>query len=254
MYLFGDRKEPLYATIKRDLLSKIERGTWPIDYKLPSEGELQAQYSVSRGTVRRALSELEIKGFITRVSGKGTFVTRVTPRLQRAFGEITSFTQQLSQAGLEPSTKVLLAEIIPASEAKGRAREGFGIPPDTQVIHIRRLREGNDDPYAIQSVYLLPELCPGILDEDLTQLFKLYEKKYDRTMATADEVVRASGASTEEARLLHITPGSPVLIRERVSYDQMGKPFEVLYSVDRGDSFEYRYTIVDDTSQVPSNS
>jgi GntR family transcriptional regulator len=73
-------------------------------------------------------------------------------------------------------------------------------------------------------------------------------------MATADELVRASGASLEEARLLHINQGAPVLIRERVSYDQTGKPFEVLHSVDRGDRFEYRYTIVNDTSQVPNGS
>ncbi|UCG12374.1 MAG: GntR family transcriptional regulator [Deltaproteobacteria bacterium] len=254
MYRFSERKEPLYATIKRELLSKIERGTWPINHKLPSEDELQEHYDVSRGTIRRALSELELEGYITRVSGKGTFVTRVTPRYEKAMGEITSFTEQLSQAGFEPSTRVLLKGIIKASEAKGRVEEGFGIPADAEVIQIKRLREGNEIPYAIQSVYLLPKQCPGILEEDLTHLFKLYEAKYNRTMSTADELVRASGASPEEAGLLHINQGAPVLIRERVSYDQTGKPFEVLHSVDRGDRFEYRYIIVNDTSKVPGPS
>ena len=254
MYSFSERKEPLYALIRRELLSKIERGTWAINYRLPSEDDLQQQYSVSRGTVRRALSELEREGYITRVSGKGTFVTRVNPRLEKAVGEITSFTQQLSRAGIEPSARVLSAAVIRAAEARGRVEEGFGIPPHAEVVHIKRLREGNDVPYSIQSVYLLPELCPGILEEDLTHLFKLYEDKYNRTMVTADELVRASGASLEEAKLLQVNPGAPVLIRERVSYEQTGKPFEVLYSVDRGDRFEYRYTIVDDTSNVPGDS
>ena len=249
--LYSDRKEPLYATIKRELLSKIERGTWRLYHKLPSEEQLQKQYNVSRGTVRRALSELELEGYISRVSGKGTFVTRVAPRLEKAVGEITSFTQQLSQAGFEPSTKVLFAGIIPASEAKGRVKEGFGIPDDAKVILIKRLREGNDVPFTIQLVYLLPELCPGILDEDLTHLFKLYEQKYNRTMVTADEIIRTCGASTEEAELLQMDPGAPVVIRERVSFDQHSAPFEVLYSVDRGDRFEYRYRIVTDTTEVP---
>ena len=252
MLRFSDKKEPLYATIRRELLSKIERGTWPLNHRLPSEEELQKQYDVSRGTVRRALYELELEGYISRVSGKGTFVTRVTSKLEKATGEISSFTQQLSQAGFEPSTRVLFAKVIQASEAIGRVEEGFGIPGDAEVIHIKRLREGNGTPLAIQSVYLLPELCPGILEEDLTHLFRLYEEKYNRTIVTADEIIRTVRASSEEAELLQMKPEDPVIIRERISYDQDGKAFEVLYSVDRGDRFEYRYFIVTDATEAPA--
>ena len=128
--LFSDRKEPLYARIKRELLSKIERGTWRLNHKLPSEEELQKQYNVSRGTVRRALSELELGGYISRVAGRGTFVTRVAPRLEKAVGEITSFTQQLSQAGFEPSTKVLFAgSIVPL--------KGWNLLPEHSEADIR---------------------------------------------------------------------------------------------------------------------
>lgn len=251
MHWFSERKEPLYATIKRELLSKIERGTWPIDHKLPTEGELLEQYEVSRGTIRRALHELELEGYISRLPRRGTFVARVSPRLERILGELSSFTQQLSQAGFEPTTRVLYAGVIKVLDAEGRVEEGFGIPDDAEVIHIKRLREGNGGPFAIQSTYLLPELCPAILEEDLTQLFKLYRQKYNRSMMSADEVIRASRASTSEAELLQVDPGAPVVIRDRVSYDQNSEPFEVLHSIDRGDRFEYRYVIVNDITRVP---
>jgi GntR family transcriptional regulator len=254
MYRFNERKEPLYAMIKRELLSKIERGTWEIGRRLPSEDELEEQYGVSRGTIRRALYEMELEGYISRMSGKGTFVTRVAPKLEKTLGEITSFTQQLSRAGFEPTTRVLFAGVVKASDADGRVQEGFGIPANAEVIHIKRLREGGGIPFAIQSAYLRPDLCPGILEEDLTHLFKLYEEKYSRRMMTADEIIRVSGASTEEAELLKMDPGAPVIIRDRVSYDQDGEPFEVLYSIDRGDRFEYKYMIVDDLTKVPNAS
>src|SRR5262245_48441965 len=103
MYRLNQQKGPLYASIKQELLSKIERGTWQIDHKLPSEEELQEQYKVSRGTIRRALSELEIEGYISRTAAKRSVVIRVTPKLEKPMGELMSFTQQLLLTGLEPS-------------------------------------------------------------------------------------------------------------------------------------------------------
>lgn len=248
MYRVDDRKEPLYLTIKRELVSKIESRTWPIGHKLPNEEELQETYRVSRGTVRRALADLEAAGYITRLAAKGTFVSRVTPRLEKTMSEITSFTQQLSRAGFEPGTEVLAAELIAVSEAHGRVQEGFGLPPEAQVFRIRRVRKGNGIPFAIQTVYLLPERCPGLLNEDLTHLFRLYSEKYGCKIIMANEVLRLAPtpADSDEAAQLEVPVGSPIVIRERVSYDQDDKPFEVLYSVDRGDMFEYRYNILHD--------
>jgi len=250
----SDKKEPLYQTIKRDIQRKIERGFWAIGDRVPPEEVLQAQYGVSRGTVRRALSDLEADGYISRISGRGTFVKRVTPKLQKPMGEIRSFAQQLARAGYEPVSEILTTERISVAAARGRVAEGFGLPDDAEIIHIQRLRAGRlrDDriPFAIQSVYLRPDLCPDILERDLTRLFHLYESAYGRRIVTADEVVRVAAADDESAALLDIPPGAPVVIRDRISYDQYNTPFEVLHSVDRGDKFEYHYTILTDFTQT----
>ncbi|MGB0386038.1 MAG: GntR family transcriptional regulator [Ardenticatenaceae bacterium] len=244
MYRIKKRKKPLYAIIEEELLSKIERGTWPIGHQLPSEQELQEQYKVSRGTVRHALRELELGGYINRMSGRGTFVTRVTT-LENETDEIRSFTQELSRAGLEPTSELLLAKIIQVKEATGsRVKEAFGIPDNAEVVHIKRLKKGNHVPLAIQSVYLLPSRCPDILNEELSDLFKLYQEKYKTRITRADETIKLSAASPEEASLLQAKNGTPLLIRERISYDQEGEPFEVLHSVDCADRLEYKYVIV----------
>lgn len=248
-------KEPLYEIIKQDILAQIEAGTLAIGDQLPGEDALQKQYAVSRGTVRRALADLETDGFISRASGRGTFVERVSPKLQKPMGEIMSFAQQLSRAGYTPASRILDAELIRVADTRGRVAEGFGLPETADIIHIKRLREGvqsgdNRVPFTIQSVYLNPVLCPGILDEDLTHLFRLYEERYQRRIITADEIVRVAEASAPEAALLGIEAGAPVVIRDRVSYDQNGDVFEVLHAIDRGDKFEYRYTILTDATQT----
>jgi GntR family transcriptional regulator len=125
---------------------------------------------------------------------------------------------------------------------------------DSRVVHIKRLRRGNDLPFAIQSVYFLPEEIPGILDgQDLQHLFKLYQEGYGRSVANADERMQVRGASPEEAQLLDLEPDQPVLVRDRISYDQAGRVFEVLHSVDRGDRFVYRYQIFNDLSVIPNS-
>jgi GntR family transcriptional regulator len=168
-------------------------------------------------------------------------------------GEISSFTDQLREAGLEPVTRVLVANVITASAAEGRVQEGFGIPNDAEVIHIKRLREGNGTPFSIQSVYLLPGLCPNILEEDLSHLFRLYKEKYDRVIMSANESLRNRSASAKEARLLNLEEGELVTIRDRVSFDQNGDAFEVLYSVDHPEGFTYSYWILNDKTVVPES-
>jgi GntR family transcriptional regulator len=243
-----DGRELLYVQIQRDLRTKIETGQWSVGAKIPPEPELQRTYSASRGTVRRAVDELARQGYVVKKPGKGTFVRSTSPILQKS--ELASFTQQLTARGLTPTTRLLSAGRIRAAEAKGRVREAFGLTSEAEVIHIRRLRLGDGVPLAIQSVYLLPDLCPGILEEDLSHLFRLYEIRYRVQVNVADEMIRVGRAAEDEAALLEIALGDPVVIRDRVSSTQDREPFEVLHSVDRSDRFQYRYQIVADSTRL----
>ncbi len=245
-----DGRELLYVQIQRDLRTKIESGQWALGAKIPPEPELQKAYNASRGTVRRALDELAHQGYVVKKPGKGTFVRSTSPILQKKLGELASFTQQLTTRGLTPTTRLLSAGRIRAAEVEGRVREAFGLSSEAEVIHIRRLRLGDGVPLAIQSVYLLPASCPDILEEDLSRLFRLYETRYGVRISVADEIIRVGRASEDEAALLEITSGDPVVIRDRISLTQDGEPFEVLHSVDRGDRFQYRYQIVTDSTRL----
>jgi len=240
-----------YLRISRDLRRDIQAGRWKIGDRIPSEAELSQKYGVSRGTVRSAIEQLVREQMLRKEQGRGTFVISAVPRLQKSVDWLASFTYQLQDVGIKPSTEVLEAGLMPAGQAEGRVIEGFGLSNTAQVVHIRRLRRGNGAPLAIQTVYLLPERCPGILDgdTDLTHLFKLYAERYNVRIAYAHEIIRVAIASEAEAALLEISPDDPVVIRDRISADQDEYRFEVLHSVDRGDRFEYRYHILGDSTR-----
>ncbi|HEY9086802.1 MAG TPA: 5-formyltetrahydrofolate cyclo-ligase [Anaerolineaceae bacterium] len=71
-----DRQSPLpaYFQIARDLRRRISSGEWKPNEQLPSEIELAVQYSVSRMTLRQALTELDKDNLLLRRRGAGTFV------------------------------------------------------------------------------------------------------------------------------------------------------------------------------------
>jgi GntR family transcriptional regulator len=236
-----ESREPLYYQIKRVLLGRMERGEWEVGAQLPTEQELQEEFGVSRGTVRKALDELVFEGRIYRRSGKGTFVTELPPRVQTQ--QILSFTEQVRRRNLVPSTQVLSAEEIAASEAGDWVRQAFELGMADPVIRIQRLRLGNDQPLSLQTVYLLPSLCPGILEHDLVQLMPLYEK-YGKRIYYGNETIRVTWPSEEAAKQLQIEPGDAAVVRFRVSYLEDDQPFEVLHSLDRAETFEYRHRVM----------
>lgn len=64
----------LYQVIYEELLTKIKNFEYKEGSKLPSESELCHLHNVSRITAKRALNELEARGYIRRIKGKGNFV------------------------------------------------------------------------------------------------------------------------------------------------------------------------------------
>jgi len=249
MSLPFESKEPLYHRIKRDLLVKIHSG-WPVDKQLPTEEELQKKWKASRGTVRRALLELEMEGYVARKPGRGTFPRNAKGRVRKEVGQVVSFSQQVREAGFKPSSRVLIREVIKAYEAEGMVCEGFHIGPEEEVVWIKRLRLADQEPLAVQSVFLLPHRCPDIFAEDLSELMRLYAEKYGVRLRTADEVIRVSKPKPDDAQLLGVDTAIQVVIREQVSFDEQGNPFEVLHSVELAERFEYRYRVVSDASRL----
>jgi GntR family transcriptional regulator len=242
-----------YQGVKDLLVTAIEEGRFPPGSQLPSEPRLAEMFHVSRGTIREALRMLEQEAVISRRSGVGTMVLRPA-KTER----ITSFTDQVRRAGMAPTTRVLDASCIMASEAGGRVAEAYGLDPDqaavTPVYRVDRLRLGDDRPLARQVICLLAaEFDADLLEAtDFTSsLFRLYAR-YHRQPAWADEIIQARFATPDEAEILGLADSPPegrlVYVRERITHDAQNRPLEVLTSIDRGDFFtSYRYRLLEDT-------
>lgn len=89
--------QSLVTRIRSLILGRIQDGSWPSGYRIPSEAEIMAQFSASRMTVHRAIKELAAEGHLYRQRGRGTFVARKVPRSQLLV--ITDIADEISGRG-----------------------------------------------------------------------------------------------------------------------------------------------------------
>jgi GntR family transcriptional regulator len=229
-----DPRLPKYYGVKRQLLELT--GVMSPGTAVPPERELAQRYGTSRTTVRQALAELAVEGRLLRMQGKGTFVAK--PKVAQVL-ELTSYTEDMRAHGLQPRTVILDTSYV----AAGEELAGFlGIRAGGRALRIHRLRLADGEPMSIDTSYLSARRFPG-LRRNLRKNSSLYEtlgSGYGVVLAEAEETIETVLADPEDARLLGVDVGLPLLLVSRHSFDSSGSPVEWARSWYRGD----RYKIV----------
>ncbi len=227
---------PRYFQLKEIMRERIVSGDWKPGDLIPSERELSETYGISRMTVRQAITELVNEGSLYREQGKGTFVSqrKVTQQLIR----LTGFTEDIRARGQRPGTKLLSAQMVPVDEA---AAERLRIKVGVMLIRLQRLRLADGEPLAIEVSQLSFKGCERLLEEDLenNSLYWLLETKYSVPPMEAEQELEAGLAGSEEAQLLKIAVGSPVLFTRRTTYTERNQPFEYARAVYRGNKYTF---------------
>ncbi len=206
---------------------------------LPSENQLLKRFNVSRSTVRNALSVLEREGLIYRRKGKGSFIA--VRRVEHELTQLVSTTEDMRRRGWDLTTRVIgLKRVTPVA----KIAEALELPLGGSVYQLTRLRIVKGKPLSLQTAYLPEHLYPGLDKHDLSaSLFYLSENVYQQRYWTAREVLRARAVTREEAALLKIHTGAPVIYAERVTYNANGTPVEYLEAIWRGDRYEFAVSL-----------
>ena len=92
-------REPKYRLVEKTVHEMIEDGTLKVGDQVPTEEELCGRFGFSRMTVSKALNNLSADGYIERIPGRGSFVTRRHVNKSLAGG--ASFTEDMAAIGLK---------------------------------------------------------------------------------------------------------------------------------------------------------
>ena len=229
---------PYYHQVKEAVRASIASGELKPGDMLSSEFSLSEQVGISRLVVHRAYRELVTEGLLIRKRAVGTFVAPLIKRSFTVTGPLFSMTENLSADALEPSNKILLQEVIPASD---EVRNELKLPEGTRVIHLRNLRLAKQLPFAVEEMYFSFDRFPALANLDLNNrsVYVTLEKFYDAHPQEALDLIIADSASSQEARLLGINKGEPVMRVKRTSTDRLGLPVEYSKIVFHADRYQF---------------
>lgn len=200
----GPRQNVLKHVQVREYVRELVAGAEP-GAPAPSERELVQQFHVARMTVRQALDALVTEGLLERVPGRGTFVARTKVDISTP---LASYTEEISRRGMSPDSRTLLARMESAGPGVAKALE---IKEGDKVVHWQRLRLADDAPMCIEDAFLADSVVPGFLENPLPESLYAELKRRELMPTWGEDSVDAAVARPEEAEILGISAGTPLL-------------------------------------------
>ncbi|MEN3272358.1 MAG: GntR family transcriptional regulator, partial [Actinomycetota bacterium] len=202
-----------YADLADDLRRRIASGELRPGRLLPSEAQLAGENDVSRVTVRKALAQLRDAGLVASRQGFGWYVA--PSPLPQPLDGLRTIEANVLAAGQAPQRRVLGFGFV---VAPARAREVLGV--DT-VLEIRRVNLADDEAFARVTVWV-PEALATDLSRAAVERQSLYEL-LPTTLGGASQVISAVPATPDDAALLDLPAGTPLLRAERTTRDVAGE-------------------------------
>lgn len=228
----GD-EQSVAERFRRELLAEIDSGDLSPGDRIGSERQLAETYGVSRTTVRVVLADLEEAGLVRRLPGRsgGTFVNH--RKVERDLGGVRGLPDYLAKQGYSADSRVIATEVHPSSP---KAAAALGITPGELVISIRRLRLADGTPLSLDHAQFPADRFAGLMEMPLGgSIYGLLEREFGVRPDGAEERIEVVKATDEEARMLAITPGEPLLLVKRTTLDEDGRPIEYSSDLFRAD-------------------
>ena len=220
------------ALIRNHLIRGIR--TRQFTDKLPSENQLADKFSVSRMTARKAISDLESKGMVERIQGKGSFVRKQD--FSVGYFSVQPSRQQADQLGVNYSARVL--ELVMLPKPPGDAAEKMAFDGETVLTRRVHLFDGKPVRYEIR--YLRGDLCGGILWENLEEvsIHELLVGKYALPLSRVWQRITATTLDAEAAAVFGEEPGYPAFHIERLTFSEQSPVTYVRYYIRGEIAFE----------------
>jgi GntR family transcriptional regulator len=203
---------------------------------LPRESDLVREFGSSRNTVREALDLLRVEGLIERCPGVGTVV--VAEKYPQGLERLMGLGESLHEHG-RVTNEVRTTGLISPPRA---VTEQLGLPDDATVVYVERLRRLNGLPLSLDLTYLVRDLGEALLAEDLVNddIFLLLERISGHRLGVADLTVEAVNADPHSAAVLEAPRGAALLMVERLTHLDDGRPVDLEYIRFRGDRLAMR--------------
>lgn len=202
-----------YRAVKAEILNRIRARVWPSGHAIPSEMELAEEFGCARGTINRAMLELQEEGVIDRKRRAGTRVA-IAP-VRQAKLEIPLVRVEIESTGAAYRYELISREEVTAPEwLKAR----LSLPGKSKAVHVRCLHFAGNAPFQFEDRWINIAAVPQVVDETF-EANNPNEWLVEAVPFTNAEFAFFAGAADSElASLLGAAKGEPVFVAERTTW------------------------------------
>jgi DNA-binding GntR family transcriptional regulator len=232
---------PHHELIYDDLYARIRSGQYPLNSQLPSERELAELYGVSRPTIRQTLNRAENDGLITKVPGRGNFVSR--RRVSQDLSHMQTFRSVITALDMKPGYSVLAVDWIrPEPQIAARLQAPAGV----RVLRVDSVGMANGQPMASYRSYLSPlaatEVHAGLeaeLHAGSKSTYELAALLLGLDELRAEQTFEVTTVDDTTAKLLQLAHGASAFRVTSLFTTPAGEPVELRTAVYPGDRYSF---------------
>ncbi len=213
-----------YKKVYQDIKKKIEDQVWSTGQALPTENELMEIYSYSKDTIRKALSLLEMDGYIQKKQGKSSIVIEHELMKEQYLSEIKTAGELNKRSKHQIQTELTSLYIV---QGQDDLMSTFEVDDKVDFYRVSRVRTIDGERLEYEISYFDRRVVPYLSKEIAeSSIYRYLEEELKLTISHSRREISFRFANEEEKQLMDLADYEMVVVVTSVTYLSNGQAFQ----------------------------
>lgn len=213
-----------YKKVYQDIKKKIEDQVWSTGQALPTENELMEIYSYSKDTIRKALSLLEMDGYIQKKQGKSSIVIEHGLMKEQYLAEIKTAGELNKRSKYQIQTELTSLYIV---QGQDDLMSTFEVDDKVDFYRVSRVRLIDGERLEYEISYFDRRVVPYLSKEIAeSSIYRYLEEELKLTISHSRREISFRFANEEEKQLMDLADYEMVVVVTSVTYLSNGQAFQ----------------------------
>ncbi|HFI0353919.1 UTRA domain-containing protein [Streptococcus suis] len=213
-----------YKKVYADIKEKIEQNIWQANQEMPTENELMEIYSYSKDTIRKALSLLEMDGYIQKRQGRNSIILDHNLVRKPFVSELKTVSELNRSAHHQVQTELTNLYIV---QGQPEVMKELEVDEKTDLYRVSRVRTIDGERLEYEISYFDRRIVPYLSKEVAeSSIYQYLENDLGLEISHSRREISFRFATEEERSLLDLTGYDMVVSVTSTTYLADGRPFQ----------------------------
>ncbi|HEM5082617.1 TPA: UTRA domain-containing protein [Streptococcus suis] len=213
-----------YKKVYADIKEKIEQNIWQANQEMPTENELMEIYSYSKDTIRKALSLLEMDGYIQKRQGRNSIILDHNLVRKPFVSELKTVSELNRSAHHQVQTELTNLYIV---QGQLEVMKELEVDEKTDLYRVSRVRTIDGERLEYEISYFDRRIVPYLSKEVAeSSIYKYLENDLGLEISHSRREISFRFANEEEKSLLDLADYDMVVSVTSTTYLADGRPFQ----------------------------